>query len=100
VAQRTYEIGLRVAVGASRSEILRLVLSQSLRLTLVGIGLGVMASLALTRFLGSLLFEVTATDPPTFAAVCVLILGMAVVASYAPAWRAANLDPVRSLRAE
>jgi ABC-type antimicrobial peptide transport system permease subunit len=100
VAQRTYEIGLRVAIGATRNEILRLMLVQSLRLTLMGIGAGVLASLALTRFLGGMLFGVGATDPVTFTAVCAAILGMAVAASYAPAWRAANLDPVKSLRAD
>lgn len=100
VAQRTYEIGLRVAIGATRQEILRLMLAQSLRLTLTGIAAGVVASLVLTRFLSSLLFGVAATDPVTFTSVCVLMLGIAVIASCVPAWRAANLDPVRSLRAE
>jgi len=100
VAQRTYEIGLRVAIGATRSEILRMMLAQSVRLTLMGIGVGVLASLVLTRFLAGMLFGVAATDVVTFTSACVLILGIAIVASYAPAWRAANLDPVRSLRAE
>jgi predicted permease len=100
VAQRTHEIGLRVAVGASRPEILRLMLSQSLRLALLGIGVGAVASVILTRYLASLLYGVGATDPATFACVCGLMLAMAVIASYAPAWRAANLDPIRSLRAE
>ena len=100
VAQRTYEIGLRVAVGATRGEILRLMLGQSVRLTMIGIGAGVLASLALTRFLAGLLFGVAATDAVTYTAVCALLLAMAVLASYAPAWRAANLDPVRGLRAE
>ena len=100
VAQRTYEIGLRVALGATRAEILRLMLGQSLRLTMIGVGAGVLASLALTRFLAGMLFEVAATDAATYAAVCALLLTMAVLASYLPAWRAAYLDPVRSLRAE
>jgi len=100
VAQRTHEIGLRVAIGASRPEILKLMLSQSLRLALLGIGVGVAASIILTRYLASLLYGVGATDPLTFACVCGLMLAMAVIASYAPAWRAANLDPIRSLRAE
>jgi ABC-type antimicrobial peptide transport system permease subunit len=75
-------------------------LAQSLRLTLTGIAVGVVASIALTRFLASLLFGVAATDPVTFTSVCVLMLGIAMIASCVPAWRAANLDPVRSLRAE
>jgi ABC-type antimicrobial peptide transport system permease subunit len=100
VAQRTYEIGLRVAVGATRQQILKLMLSQTLRLALAGIGAGVVASIALTRFLASLLFGVGATDPITFACVCGLMLAIAAIASYAPAWRAANLDPIKSLRAE
>jgi len=75
-------------------------LSQSLRLALLGIGVGVAASIILTRYLASLLYGVGATDPLTFACVCGLMLAMAVIASYAPAWRAANLDPIRSLRAE
>jgi putative ABC transport system permease protein len=100
VAQRTHEIGLRVAIGATRQEILRLMLGQSLRLALWGIVAGVAASIVLTRFLASLLYGVGATDPATFACVCGLMLGIAVVASYAPAWRAANLDPIRSLRVE
>jgi len=100
VAQRTYEIGLRVAIGATRREILQLMLAQSLRLALTGIAAGVAASLVVTRFLASLLFGVGATDPVTFTSVCVLMLSVAVMASYVPAWRAANLDPVKSLRVE
>jgi putative ABC transport system permease protein len=100
VAQRTYEIGVRVAIGATRKEILGLVLAQSLRLTLTGITAGAAASLVLTRFLAGLLFGVAATDAVTFTAGCGLLLGIAAIASYAPAWRAANLDPIRSLRAE
>ena len=99
-AQRTHEIGLRMAIGATRPEILKLMLGQSLRLALIGIGAGVAASIMLTRFLASLLYGVRATDPATFACVCGLMLAIAAIASYAPAWRAANLDPVRSLRAE
>ena len=100
VVQRTYEIGLRVAIGATRKEILRMMLVQSLRLTLAGIAVGVVASLIVTRFLASLLFGVAATDPLTLTSVCVLMIGVAVMASYLPAWRAANLDPVKSLRVE
>jgi ABC-type antimicrobial peptide transport system permease subunit len=100
VAQRTHEIGLRMAIGATRPEILKLMLGQSLRLALMGIVAGVAGSIVLTRFLASLLYGVGATDPAIFAGVCGLMLGIAVLASYVPAWRAANLDPVRSLHAE
>jgi putative ABC transport system permease protein len=100
VAQRTYEIGLRVAIGATRQEILQLMLKQSLRLTLIGIVAGVAASLAVTRFLSSLLYGVAPTDPVTFTTVCAMMLAIAVMASYVPAWRAANLDPIKSLRVE
>jgi putative ABC transport system permease protein len=100
VAQRTHEIGLRVAIGATRQEILKLMLGQSLQLALVGIAAGVAMSIVLTRFLASMLYGVAATDPATFACVCGLMLVIAALASYAPAWRAANLDPIKSLRAE
>ena len=100
VAQRTYEIGLRMAIGATRPTILRMMLAQSLRLTFAGIAAGVVVALIVTRFLGSLLFGVGTTDSVTFTAVCVLMLSVAILASYVPAWRAANLDPVKSLRAE
>ena len=75
-------------------------LTQSLRLALIGIGLGVAASSVLTRYLASLLYGVGANDPATIACVCGLMLAVALLASYAPAWRAANLDPIQSLRAE
>jgi len=100
VVQRTYEIGLRVAIGATRPEILRMMLAQSVRLTLAGIAAGMVASLAVTRFLAGLLYGVATTDSITFTSVGVLMLGIAVLASYVPAWRAANLDPVKSLRVE
>jgi putative ABC transport system permease protein len=100
VAQRTFEIGVRVAIGASRTEILRLILVHSLRLSLVGVAVGILVALAVTRFLTAMLFGVTSTDPLTFGAVCLLLLAVAAAASFVPAWSAANLDPIRSLRAE
>jgi putative ABC transport system permease protein len=96
VAQRTYEIGLRVAVGATRTEILTLILRQGFGLAIACIAAGVAVSFALTRFLARLLFGVAPTDAATFAAVCALLLAVAALASYIPAWRAANLDPVKS----
>ena len=77
VAQRTHEIGLRVAIGATRPEILKLMLGQSLRLALAGIAVGVIESIILTRFLASMLYGVAATDPATFACVCGLMLAIA-----------------------
>lgn len=100
VSQRTYEIGLRMAIGATRRCILRMVLAQSFRITLCGIAGGIVAALALTRFLASLLYEVGATDPWTLLTVAVLILAVAFTASCVPAWRAAQTDPTKSLRIE
>jgi putative ABC transport system permease protein len=100
VTQRTYEIGLRVAIGATRQRILSMILAQGLRVALYGIGAGLVAALALTRFLASLLYGVQASDPLTFLAVTALVLGVAITATAFPAWRAARIDPVRSLRVE
>jgi predicted permease len=99
-AQRTYEIGVRVALGATRSDILGLVVGQSLRLVLAGLGLGIVAALLLGRTLASSLYGVSATDPVTFAAVAGLLVTTALVAGYLPGRRAAATDPVRALRAE
>jgi predicted permease len=100
VTQRTYEIGVRVAIGATKHRIVSMILVQSLRVALYGIGMGVFAALLLTRFLASLLYGVAATDPAIFAAVTALVLGVAVASAAFPAWRAARIDPVTSLRAE
>jgi putative ABC transport system permease protein len=100
VTQRTYEIGLRVAIGATRPRIVSMILAQGLRVALYGIGAGLLAALAMTRFLASLLYGVAATDPLTFLAVAVLVLGVAVAATAFPAWRASRIDPVQSLSVE
>jgi putative ABC transport system permease protein len=100
VTQRTYEIGLRVAIGATRQHIISMILAQSLRVALYGIGTGLIAALALTHFLASLLYGVAATDPITFIAVTALLLGVAATATAFPAWRAARIDPVKSLRVD
>ncbi len=100
VAQRKYEIGVRIAIGASKRTILELILAQSLKVTLVRLGAGILAALLLTRFLSSLLFGVAATDAMTFAGVTGLLFGIAVLASCIPAWRAVQIDPVKSLRLE
>jgi ABC-type antimicrobial peptide transport system permease subunit len=98
VTQRTYEIGLRVAIGATRSRIVSMILAQGLRVALYGIAAGVIAALAATRFLASLLYGVGASDPSTFAAVTVLVLGVAITATAVPAWRASRIDPIKLLR--
>ena len=100
VAERTQEMGIRMALGAERADILRLVLRQGLLLALAGIAIGVAASLALTRLLASLLYRVSVTDLATFTAGAVLFLLVALVASYLPARRATRADPLESLRWE
>jgi len=100
VMQRTYEIGLRVAIGATRSRIVSMILAQGLRVALYGIAAGVIAALAATRFLASLLYGVGANDPSTFAAVTVLVLGVAITATAVPAWRASRIDPIKLLRVD
>jgi putative ABC transport system permease protein len=100
VAQQTREIGIRMALGANPGRVLRLVLERGLRLAGTGTVIGILAALMLTRLLGSLLFDVSATDPVTFAAVAGLLLGVAVLACYVPARRAMRVDPMVALRYE
>jgi putative ABC transport system permease protein len=100
VAQRTRELGVRLALGATRTDLLRLVVGQSLRQVLPGIAAGVLAALALTRVMASQLYGVSATDPVTFAVVTLALVGVGVVASYVPALRAARVEPNAALRQE
>ena len=99
VAQRTQEVGIRRALGAQQSDIVRLVLRQGLLLTLTGSALGIGGALALTRFMTGLLFGVSTTDPATFAGIVLLFLVVALAASLIPARRAARIDPMAALRA-
>jgi predicted permease len=98
VAQRTHEVGIRRALGAQQSDILRLVLGQGLGLTLAGVSLGIGGALALTRIMKTMLFQVSATDPLTFAGIALLFVAVALAASYIPARRAARIDPMIALR--
>ncbi len=98
VAQRTLEIGLRLALGAQRENVLGLILRRGLLLAAIGLGIGIVASVVLTRFLTELLYGVKPLDPVTFFAVSAVLLLVSLIASAAPAYRAARLDPMRTLR--
>ena len=98
VGQRTHEIGVRIALGAHQSHVMRWVLSEGARMALVGVAVGVAAALVLTRLMAGLLFGVSPVDPLTFAVVAVLLMAVAMAACYIPAWRAMRVDPIVALR--
>ena len=100
VAQRTRELGIRIALGAQRGDVLRLILRQGMTLVAAGVIFGIAASLGLTRLIASLLYGISASDPWTFAVIAALLVGVALLACYLPARRATKVDPLEALRYE
>jgi putative ABC transport system permease protein len=97
IAQRTREIGIRMALGAQRSDVLKMVVGQGLKLVVMGVAIGLAAAIVLTRVMAGLLFGVSATDPVTFIIISLVLMAVALVASYIPALRATKVDPMVAL---
>ena len=100
VSQRTHEIGIRLAIGANRAQVLVMVLKQGIVLAAIGIGIGLVAAFGLTRLMRSLLYQVTASDPITYVIVPIALLVVTLIASYLPALRATRVSPTMALRVQ
>jgi putative ABC transport system permease protein len=100
VGQRTHEIGIRMAVGAQSAQVSRMIVGQAIRMTTVGILIGLVGALAVARWIASLLFRVQPLDVPTFVGTCLLMLAASILASYPPGQRAIRVDPAAALRSE
>jgi putative ABC transport system permease protein len=98
VAQRTHEIGIRMALGAQKTDVLKMTVKQGLKLVGIGLVAGLAVAFVLTRVMASLLFGISATDPVTFLSISVVLMAVALVASYVPALRATRVDPMIALR--
>jgi ABC-type antimicrobial peptide transport system permease subunit len=100
VSQRTQEIGVRMALGATADSVFRLVLGQALRLVIIGVVIGLLAAAGLTQFLDAVLYETPPLDPLTFGGTALLLILVATLASYVPAYRGMRITPVEALRTE
>jgi len=98
VANRRSEFGIRLALGAQTSNVLKLILGQGLKLAVIGVALGLLAAIAFTRLLQGLLFGISASDPLTFGVIALLLVGVALLACWVPARRATKVDPLEALR--